>query len=149
MRTTEQATITLVSGLHFTGGTASGHMLDLDATVENGGENAGFQPLELVLVSLGGCTAMDVISILRKMKQEVTAYEIRVTGERAETHPRVYTSVNVEHVFRGRGLNEEAVQRAINLSNDKYCSAMAMLKQAVPIATSYRIIEEHEEEGGQ
>jgi putative redox protein len=141
-----QATVTLVSGLKFTGGASSGHMVDMDAAVDHGGENEGFQPIELLLVGLGGCTAMDVLSILRKSRQDVVGYEIRLNADRSDDHPRVYTSINIEHVFRGRSVDERAVERAINLSNEKYCSAMAMLRLSTPITTSYRLIEEGKEE---
>lgn len=141
-----QATLTWMGELKFSGGASSGHALNLDASVENGGENTGFQPLELLLVGLGGCTAMDVISILRKMRQEVTGYEVFVTGDRAEDHPKVYTRIHIEHVLRGKGLQESSVQRAIGLSVEKYCSALAMLSKSASITTSHRIIEEGREE---
>ncbi len=137
-----QATLTWTEGLKFTAGAASGHSVGLDASIESGGDNAGFQPLDLLLVGLGGCTAMDVISILKKMRQEVTGYEVFVTGDRAEEHPKVFTHIHVEHVVRGRGIEGAALQRAIDLSVQRYCPAMAMLSKGVDITTSCRIVEE-------
>ncbi len=96
-------------------------------------------PMEFLLAGLGGCTAMDVISILRKKRQDVTDYRLEVTGERATEHPKVYTSIAVKHVVTGRNISEEAVRHAIDLSVEKYCSAHAMLSKAVPIETSYEI----------
>lgn len=137
-----QATVTWTEGLKFTAAATSGHSVSLDASIEGGGDNAGFQPLELLLVGLGGCTGMDVISLLKKMRQDVTGYEVFVTGDRADEHPKVYTRIHVEHVVRGRGVESTAVQRAIDLSAQRYCPAMAMLSKAAEITTSYRIVEE-------
>ena len=93
------------------------------------------------MASLGGCTGMDVISVLRKMRQDVSGYEVRVSGERAPEHPRIFTSIQVEHVVRGRNLNEQMVKRAVELSATRYCPAAAMLGHAARLDNSYRIIE--------
>jgi putative redox protein len=98
--------------------------------------------MELLLVGLGGCTGMDVISILRKMRQNVTGYEVRLRGERAADHPKVFTSIFVEHVVRGRGLSGESVRRAVELSATRYCSAAAMLGKVAHIEESYRMIDD-------
>lgn len=140
-----EATVTWIEGMRFSG-SASGHQLDLDASIEHGGVDAGFRPLELLLVGMGGCTAMDVISMLRKMRQDVTCYQVVVTGDRADEHPMVYTTIRVEHVLTGRGLQASMVERAIGLSKEKYCPAMAMLGQSACIETSYRIVEEEKAE---
>jgi putative redox protein len=105
-------------------------------------QETGPRPMELLLVGLAGCTGMDVISILQKKRQPLTGLETRVTAERAEEHPRVYTQIHVEYVVKGQGVKPEAVERAIELSETKYCSAMTMLRQAAEITTSYRIVEE-------
>jgi putative redox protein len=129
-------------GMAFAAKTSSGQTLVIDGAPELGGENLGPRPMELVLVALGGCTAMDVISILRKMRQDTTAYEIHVAGERAEEHPKVYTRISVEHIVRGRNLAPDQVTRAIELSTRKYCSVMAMLEKAVSIVVRYTIVDE-------
>lgn len=99
-------------------------------------------PMELVLVALGGCTGADVIGILEKKRQVVTSYEIEVRGERRDEHPRIYTTIEVVHRLRGRHLDERAVEHAIKLSEEKYCSVSAMLKEAATITTRYEIEEE-------
>jgi putative redox protein len=137
-----EARVTLIGGMKFQGESASGHSLTMDAAKEFGGESAGIRPMEMLLVALGGCTGMDVISILRKKRQDVTGYDILLRGERAEEHPRVFTSIDIEHVVRGRGIDPVAVERAIELSTDKYCSVIGMLKGVADIRTTHRVIEE-------
>lgn len=119
----------------------SGYTLPLDAAVEHGGQGGGFRPLELMLVSLAGCTAMDVLSVLRKKRQTVTAFEVRVTSQRADEHPKVYTDIEIEYVVTGRNVDPAAVARAIELSETKYCPAQAMLRPTVNIRSTYRILE--------
>jgi putative redox protein len=127
--------------MRFSGTADSGHTLVLDAAEAAGGENAGFRPTELLLISLAGCTAMDVISILRKKRQDVTGLEVRTDGNRSEGHPKVYTDITIEYIVSGRGIDPAAVERAIELSTETYCTVEAMLKKAATITTSYRIIE--------
>lgn len=99
--------------------------------------------MEVVLLAFGGCTGMDVISILRKMRQEVSGYEVRLVGERTEEQPTVFTDVTVEHVVRGRNLNVANVRRAVELSATRYCPVAAMLRKGgVNVADSYRVIDE-------
>jgi putative redox protein len=141
MVSTKTATLTLVDGMAFRGETGDGQTLTLDSTLAGGGQGRGPTPMDLLLLGLGGCTGMDVISILRKMRQQVSDYQIRVTGERAETHPMVYTSLTVEHVVTGTDLDPASVRRAIELSETHYCSVAAMLRQAAPIALRYRLID--------
>jgi putative redox protein len=105
-------------------------------------QEGGPHPLELLLIGLAGCTAMDVISILQKKRQPFIGLRAKVTAERVEEHPRVYTKIHVEYVVTGKGVKPEAVERSIELSETKYCSAMAMLRQTAEITTSYRIVEE-------
>ena len=102
----------------------------------------GVSPMEVVLLGLGGCTGIDVVSTLRKMRQEVTGYAVRVRGERRDEHPRIYTRIEVEHEVRGHGLNEESVRRAISLSAGKYCSVSAMLEANAELELTYRIVDE-------
>jgi putative redox protein len=136
-----EAKVTLLNEMHFKGQATSGHTLNMDADDEAGGRNAGFRPAELLLVGFGGCSGMDVISILRKKKQTVTGLEINVKGEKTETPPKVYKEIHIEYVVKGAGIQKEAVERAISLSLDKYCSVGATLAKTGKITHSYRIVE--------
>lgn len=120
-------------GLSFDGIPDSGIVLPLGSSIEPGGENAGASPLELLLVGLAGCTGMDVISILQKKRQAVTGFELRVHADRASDHPKVFNHVIVEYVVSGHQIDPAAVERAVELSVTKYCSAQAMLSKAFPI----------------
>ncbi len=111
----------------------------LDTSKDTGGDDAGIRPTDLIMVSLAGCSSMDIISILKKKKQVVTDFKVNVTGERADTHPRVFTKITVIYEFTGENIEEQAVIRSIELSKDKYCSVWAMLKQCVDIEWSYKI----------
>ncbi|MCS6827675.1 MAG: OsmC family protein [Caldilinea sp.] len=137
-----QAKVTWRENMEFEGTADSGHTLTLDAAPEVGGANKGFRPMELMALSLAGCTAMDVISILRKKRQEVTGFEVQVHAERAKEHPHVFTDIEVTYVVRGRNIDPAAVERAIQLSEEKYCPAQAMLRKAASIVLKYEIIEE-------
>ena len=135
------------AGMRFEAEAGSGHRLVMDtADVEEGGQNAGFSPMELPLVALAGCMGMDIVSILRKQRQDLTGYTIGVRGVRAETHPMVFVQIEVEHTFTGRGLKREAVERALVLSETKYCSVSAMLGKTASITHTIRIEEESEKE---
>lgn len=131
----------LETGMRFAAESGSGHVVTLDAAEHSGGQNAGFRPMELLLVGLAGCTGMDVISILRKMRQQVTAYEVHVTGTRAEEHPMVFVEITVEHVVTGHALQSQAVARAIQLSEERYCGAGAMLGKVARLTHTFRIVE--------
>src|SRR5438552_10187917 len=110
------AQATLETGMRFDAASGSGHHVTLDAAEHGGGQNAGFRPMELLLIGLAGCTGMDVISILRKKGQDVTGYQVLVQGKRAETHPMVFEDITVEHIITGHHLDHEAIRRAIELS---------------------------------
>jgi putative redox protein len=131
----------LEADMRFAGEAGSGHAVLLDASEEAGGQNAGFRPMELLLVGLAGCTGMDVISLLRKQRQEVTGYEVRVQGIRAETHPMVFEDITVEHIITGHHLQREAVKRAIALSEERYCGAGAMLGQVAQLRHMFCLVE--------
>ena len=133
--------VTWHDGLHFTGVADSGHDIILDGDPSVGGTDLGSRPLELMLLSLAGCTGMDVISILRKKRQDVTGFEVRTHAERSGTHPKVFTAVTVEYIVTGHNIDAKAVERAIDLSENSYCAAQAMLVKALPIQHSYTIIE--------
>ena len=131
----------LGTGMRFDAESGSGHRVTLNAAVLGGGENAGFRPMELLLVGLAGCTGMDVISILRKKRQDVVGYEVHVRGVRAEDHPMVFVEITVEHVVTGHKIQPEAVARAIALSEERYCGAGAMLGKVAHLTHTYRIVE--------
>ncbi|HEX6555966.1 MAG TPA: OsmC family protein [Ktedonobacteraceae bacterium] len=131
----------LTTGMRFEVEAGSGHHVTLDAAEHGGGHNEGFRPMELLLAGLAGCTGMDVISILRKKRQEVTGYEVHVTGVRAEVHPMVFVEITVEHIVTGHRIQPEAVARAIKLSEERYCGAGAMLGKVAHLTHTYRIVE--------
>ncbi|MBS1250352.1 MAG: Protein YhfA [Chloroflexi bacterium] len=138
------AKVTWHGGLSFTGTADTGFEVPLGAAPEVGGDNDGFRPMELMALSLAGCTAMDVISILRKKRQEVTDYDVRVHAEGAEEHPRVFTQATIEYHVTGHGVSEKAVVRAMELSAERYCPAQNMLSEIIPIGLKYFIYEEKE-----
>ena len=131
----------LATGMRFEVEAGSGHHVTLDAAEHGGGHNEGFRPMELLLVGLAGCTGMDVISILRKKRLDVTGYEVHVTGVRAEEHPMVFVEITVEHIVTGHRIQPEAVVRAIELSEKRYCGAGAMLGKVAHLTHIYRIVE--------
>ncbi|MFQ6084195.1 MAG: OsmC family protein [Candidatus Aminicenantia bacterium] len=135
-----KAKLKLVGGMQFVGTSNSNHSVVLDSDFE-GEIPAGNKPMELVLISLGGCTGMDVISIMRKKRQEVTCFAIEVTGKRVDDHPRVFKEINIKYIFKGNNLSPQAIERAIQLSQEKYCSVSAMLKSTAQITTTYEILE--------
>jgi len=136
-----EAKVNLVSDMEFVGRNESGHTLIMDAEEASGGHNKGFRPTDLLLVGFGGCSGMDVISILRKKRQPVTGLEINVKGEKTDSFPKFYKQIHIEYIVKGRGVVKEAVERAIALSLDKYCSVGATLAKAGTITHSYKIVE--------
>lgn len=124
--------VILKDQMHFSA-EVEGYNLDLDANPEHGGQNAGARPKELLLTSLAGCTAMDVISILRKMQIEPDALEVEASGELADEHPRVFTSLHVVYRLRGADIPLKKVEKAVTLSQDRYCGVSAMLAKAAEI----------------
>ncbi len=131
------------NGLHFNGtGRSSGVSVALGSNPAAAGAPRGLEPLELLLIGLGGCTGMDVISILEKKRQKVGGFEVRLHGDRAAEHPKVFTRIVVEYVVTGTGVDRAAVERAVELSETKYCPAMAMLRKAVPIETRISLLNE-------
>ena len=131
----------LEDGMRFDIETGSGHHIILDAAEHNGGQDTGPRPMEMLLVALAGCAGMDIITILRKKRQKVSAYEIRVHGARVEEHPRVFVKITVEHILTGQAIQPEAVQRAIDLTEEKYCGASAILGKTATITHTYHLIE--------
>ncbi len=134
------AKTTWMGGMSFTGLAESGIPVPLDSRLEDGGQEQGLRPMELFAIGLAGCTAMDVISILGKKRQEVTAFEVSVHADRAAEHPRVFTQIEILYTVTGKNVDPAAVERAIQLSAEKYCPAQAMLSKNSPIYTRYEII---------
>lgn len=126
--------------LSFEAQTESGHQILLDVKPEKGGENKGPSPMELLLVSLAGCTAMDVVSILKKKRVNLHSLTIKVEGERASQPPKYFTRIDVEYNFEGKDLKEEDVKQAVELSRDKYCSVSAMLRERAEISFRWNIV---------
>lgn len=131
----------LEAGMRFDARATSGYHVTLDSNEVSGGQGSGFSPMEMLLVGLAGCTGMDVLSILRKKRQDVTAYEVHVQGIRAGDHPKVFVEINVEHLVTGHNIQPAAVERAIELSETRYCGAAAMLGKVARIKNTYRIID--------
>ena len=138
-----QARVNWQEGMSFEGTADSGFSIQLDAKKEVGGEGKGFNPMELMAMSLAGCTAMDVISILRKKRQDVMDFEVRVNADRAEEHPKVFARATIDYIVTGHAVDEKAVLRAIQLTAERYCPAQAMLGQVFPIDLHYQIFEEN------
>lgn len=136
---TLNASVTLKDGMSFDGTSESGFIVNLGASEAVGGANDGFRPMELMLISLAGCTAMDVISILRKKRQNVSYFRVDVQAERATAHPKVFTDILLTYNVGGNAVEDAAVARSIELSLTTYCPAHAMLSQAVTIRHQYKI----------
>ncbi len=127
------AKVTWKQRLSFDGTATSGFTLPLGSKPEVGGDNDGFRPVELLLIGLAGCTAMDVISILMKKRVEILSFEVNVHADRQEEHPQVFTHATIEYKLQGKNIDRSAVERAVELSETKYCSAQAMLAKSFPI----------------
>jgi putative redox protein len=137
-----ECTVRWTSGMTFLAETASNHVVAMDGAPEGGGRNLAPRPMEMVLLGTGGCTAYDVVVILKKSGQPITGCEVKLTSERAETDPKVFTRIHMHFVVRGRGLKRNLVEHAIRLSHDKYCSASIMLGKTAEITKDFEIIEE-------
>jgi len=127
--------------MSFAGSADSGFVVPLGTDLSVGGDNDGPRPMELIVIGLAGCTAMDVISILQKKRQEITSFEVRVHADRAADHPKVITRAVIEYVVTGRNVDEAAVLRAIELSAARYCPAQAMFAKVFPIELNYSLYE--------
>jgi len=136
-----EAIIRQVDGITMVGKSDSGVWVTMDGPAEFGGSEAGVRPFELLLIGLGGCTGMDVVSILAKKRVSLDDFEVRIEADQASEHPKVFTEIRIKYVFYGKGLNPKHVEEAISLSQDKYCSASAMLKKACEIKHEYEIVE--------
>jgi len=136
-----KARVKWIEGMAFMAESASGHALVMDGAPDIGGRNLGPRPMEMVLMGTGGCTSIDVVMILQKSRQDVTDCEVELTAERATDHPKVFTKIHFHFIVSGRNLKPEVVERAINLSAEKYCSATIMLAKTAEITHDYEIVE--------
>ena len=137
---TKQAIVRQINGgVTFVAKGDSGHWVTMDGPADFGGSNAGSRPKELILFALGGCTGSDVVAILKKKRAPVQDFEMNLSAVTADEHPQVYTSIHIEYVFYGTGINCSDVERAIELSTTKYCAVSAMLRASVSITHAYRI----------
>ena len=129
------------SGMAWVAETGSGHLLTMDGAPDGGGRNLAPRPMETVLAGTGGCTAYDVVLILQRGRHDVRGCQVRLSAERAEKDPKVFTTIHMHFVVTGRGLAATAVERAIALSHEKYCSASIMLAKTAAITTSFEVVE--------
>lgn len=130
-----------VDGMAFLAETGSNHALVMDGAPEGGGRNLGPRPMELLLAGTGGCTAYDVVLILKRGRHDVRGCEVKLQAERAEDEPKVFTKINFHFIVSGRNLSHHAVERAISLSHEKYCSASIMLAKTAEISHSFELVE--------
>lgn len=137
-----RAVVKQIQGISMVGKADSNHWITMDGPENFGGSNAGTRPKELILIGLAGCTAADVISILEKKRIKLADFEIQISAESAESHPKVFTKIHLEFTITGKDIKETDVQRAIELSQTTYCSVTAMLQKSVEITHSYTIKEE-------
>ena len=140
-----KATVNWQNNMVFIGRSASGFPVQMDADSSFGGMESGIRPMEMIALGLAGCTAMDVISILRKKRQDVTQFEVRVDAPRSTDYPKVFTRAVITYVVTGHSVDEDAVLRSIELAATKYCSAQIMLESAVPMDLLYEIFEDEED----
>ncbi len=137
-----KARVQWLDGRAFVGESGSGHAVVMDGAPEAGGRNIGVRPMEMMLLGLGGCTAFDIVMILERMREKVTGLDIALEGQRASEDPKVFTDVKLVYKVKGRGLKPANVERAVNLSAEKYCSASAMFGKTAKIEHSFEIVED-------
>jgi putative redox protein len=136
-----KARVKWVEGMAFMAEADSGHAIVMDGAPDIGGRNLGPRPMEMVLMGAGGCTSIDVVMILQKSRQDVTDCQVELTAERAGDHPKVFTKIHFHFIVTGRGLKPEVVERAINLSAEKYCSATIILAKTAEVTHDFEIVE--------
>ena len=136
-----KARIKWVQDVMFVGESGSGHSVVMDGAPDSGGRNLGVRPMEMLLIGLGGCSAFDVVMILKRGREQVTDCVVELDGERAATDPKVYTKVTMRYIVTGRNLDPQKVERAVKLSEEKYCSASAMFRHTAELAHEIVIVE--------
>ena len=130
-----------VDGLLMVGKSNSGHTITMDGPPESGGENLGVRPMEMLLLGVAGCTMIDVVTTLKKMRQDLSHLETKINAERATDHPKVFTDIHIQFILKGQNLDEKKVDKAITLSAEKYCSASIMLGETATITHDFEVIE--------
>ncbi len=135
-----EAKINWIGKRGFIGETESGNKIRMDIAMEKGGGNTGPTPMELVLLALGGCTGLDVVSILEKKRAKLEGMEIKIEAEKTENHPKVFKNIKIEYLFKGKDLKESDLKTAIELSQEKYCSVSAILKKTAELSYSWTIL---------
>ena len=130
-----------VDGLLMVGKSDSGHTITMDGPPESGGENLGVRPMEMLLLGVAGCTMIDVVTTLKKMRQDLSHLETKINAERATDHPKVFTDIHIQFVVKGKDLDAKKVDKAITLSAEKYCSASIMLGETATITHDFEVIE--------
>ena len=130
-----------VDGMLMVGKSHSGHSITMDGPPEIGGDNLGVRPMEMLLLGVAGCTMIDVVTTLKKMRQELTHCETKVNAERADDHPKVFTDIHIQFLVKGNDLDSKKVEKAIKLSAEKYCSASIMLGKTASISHDFEILE--------
>ena len=136
-----KARVKWLDHMTFVGESDSGHSVVMDGPPEAGGRNLGIRPMEMVVLGLGGCSSFDVVSILKKTRQNISDCHVEITAERAETEPKVFTKIHAHFVVTGKNLDEKKVEKAVSLSADKYCSVSIMLAATVDVTHDFEIIE--------
>ena len=141
-----KAVLKQVEGCSFIGRADSNHWTAIDVSKETCGLDAATHPMEMVLIAIGSCAGSDIVSILDKKKVLLEGFEINIDAERADSYPKVFTKIHLEYVFFGQQIKPKHVEQAINLSHEKYCSIIGMLKKSVAITSSYKIIDKDNKE---
>ena len=134
-----KARIKRVENVCLMGETESGHAMIIDGAAEIGGRNLGMRPMEMVLLGLGGCTSMDILSILQKSRQAITDFEVELEAERAAEAPKVFKKIHIHFIITGKNISETHVKRAVDLSAEKYCSVAHMLNKTAEVSYDYEI----------
>jgi len=137
-----KAVVKWLDNMSFVGESESGHSVVMDGPPESGGRNLGVRPMEMVLLGMGGCTAFDVVLILKRQRQDITDCQVELSAERAEDTPKVFTKIHVHYMVTGKNLDEKKVARAVDMTADKYCSVSIMLAQSADVTHDFEIIEE-------
>ena len=137
-----KAVVKWLDNMSFVGESESGHSVVMDGPPESGGRNLGIRPMEMVLLGMGGCTAFDVVLILKRQRQEINDCQVELSAERADEAPKVFTKIHVHFVVKGKALDDKKVARAVDMTAEKYCSVSIMLAQSVDVTHDFEIIEE-------
>jgi len=137
-----KARVKWLDNMSFVGESGSGHSIVMDGAEDSGGRNLAARPMEMVLLGMGGCTAFDVVLILKRARQPIDDCIIELSAERSEEIPRVFTKIHVHYIVKGKGLSEKQVEKAINLTAEKYCSVSIMLAATAEVTHDFEIIEE-------